>query len=236
MFAPSVSKRTFSVAAIALAAVCIVYGSLYSQSLSSTWTSGLSAQQYFKHVLFLASDSLKGRGNGTPELKLASDYIANQLKSFGLKPAGDNGSYFQNFEITTGTTYGKRNALSIDNRKLTIDADFEPLSISPAAQLTGPLVFAGYGITAPDLQWDDYAGLDVKGKIVVVLRHDLPRHVHEQGHQCPAAWREGRALHDGSEQSSGRQGLHVRRHARDWRRKLRNCCAADHARFCCTAF
>jgi len=172
MSAPSVSKHAFSVTAIVLAAVCVLYGSLYSQSLSSTWTSALSAQQYFKHVLFLASDSLKGRGNGTPELKLASEYIATQLKSFGLKPAGDKGTYFQNFEITTGTTYGRGNALTINNRKLTIDADFEPLSISLPAQLEGPLVFAGYGITAPDLQWDDYAGLDVKGKIVVLLRHE----------------------------------------------------------------
>ena len=62
--------------------------------------------------------------------------------------------------------------LTIDNRKLTINVDFEPLSISLAAQVDGPLVFAGYGITAADQQWDDYKGLDVKGKIVIVLRHE----------------------------------------------------------------
>jgi len=172
MSAPSVPKRTPFVIAVAIAALYALYGSVYSETLSPGWTSGLSAQRYFKHVSFLASDDLKGRGNGTPELQRASEYIADQFRILGLKPAGDNGTYFQNFQITIGTTYGRRNALTIDNRKLAIDKDFEPLSISLPSQIDGPLVFAGYGITAPDLQWDDYLGLDVKGKIVLVLRHE----------------------------------------------------------------
>ena len=172
MSAPSAGKRRLSVIAVVIAALCVLYGSVYSETLSPNWTSGLSAQQYFKHVSFLASDDLKGRGNGTPELQRASEYIASQFRSLGLKPAGDKGTYFENFQITTGTAYGQRNALIIDNRMLTIDADFEPLSISLSSQVDGPLVFAGYGITAPDLQWDDYQGLDVKGKVVLVLRHE----------------------------------------------------------------
>ncbi len=172
MSAPSAGKRRLSVIAVVIAALCVLYGSVYSETLSPNWTSGLSAQQYFKHVSFLASDDLKGRGNGTPELQRASEYIASQFRSLGLKPAGDKGTYFENFQITTGTAYGQRNALIIDNRMLTIDADFEPLSISLPSQVDGPLVFAGYGITAPDLQWDDYQGLDVKGKVVIVLRHE----------------------------------------------------------------
>jgi len=172
MSAPSAGKRTPFVLAIAIAALYFVFAPVYSETLSPGWTSALSTKEYFKHVSFLASDDLKGRGNGSPELQRASEYIANQFRTLGLKPAGDKGTWFENFQITTGTAYGPHNALNIDNRKLSIDSDFEPLSISLPAQVDGPLVFAGYGITAPDLQWDDYAGLDVKGKIVIVLRHE----------------------------------------------------------------
>jgi hypothetical protein len=172
MSAPSTGKRTLSVLAVFIAVLYFAFVPVFSQTLSPSWTSGLSAKEYFKHVSFLASDDLKGRGNGTPELQRASEYIANQFRALGLKPAGDKGTFFENFQITTGTAYGPHNALTIDNRKLAIDADFEPLSISLPAQIDGPIVFAGYGITAPDLQWDDYAGLDVKGKIVLVLRHE----------------------------------------------------------------
>ena len=171
MSAPSAGKRILSVA-VFIAALYAAFVPVYSETLSPDWTRALSAVEYFKHVRFLASDDLKGRGNGSPELQRASEYIANQFRALGLKPAGDKGTWFENFQITTGTAYGPHNALNIDNLKLKIDADFEPLSISLAAQVDGPLVFAGYGITAPDLQWDDYAGMDVKGKIVVVLRHE----------------------------------------------------------------
>ena len=64
--------------------------------------SELSAERYMQHVSFLASDDLKGRGNGTPELERAAEYIAAQFRSYGLKTAGDNGTFFQKFEITTG--------------------------------------------------------------------------------------------------------------------------------------
>jgi Zn-dependent M28 family amino/carboxypeptidase len=172
MSAPRAGKHTPFSFAILIAVLGFVFAPVYSETLNSDWINGLSATQYFKHVSYLASDELKGRGNGTPELQLASEYIANQFRMFGLKPGGDKGSFFENFQITTGTSYGARTAITIDTRKLAIDSDFEPLSISLAAQIDGPIVFAGYGITAPDLQWDDYAGMDVKGKIVIVLRHE----------------------------------------------------------------
>jgi Zn-dependent M28 family amino/carboxypeptidase len=188
MCAPSIPKKATSAIKVASSvivatflAVSSVYlyslsGAVSTEALSPNWTSSMSAQRYFKHVHFLASDDLKGRGNGTPELQRASEYIANQFRILGLKPAGDNGTYFQNFQITTGTAYGHGNTITIDSRKLAIDEDFEPLSISLLSDgdsdIDGPLLFAGYGITAPDLQWDDYQGLDAKGKIVIILRHE----------------------------------------------------------------
>ena len=66
---------------------------------------------------FLASDQLKGRGNGSPELERAADYIASQFRSYGLQPAGDGGTYFQKFDVTIGAEFGTKNAPS-DRRRL----------------------------------------------------------------------------------------------------------------------
>jgi len=147
-------------------------GAISAKTVAADWVKGLSEQRYFKHVSYLASDELKGRGDGSPELETAADYIANQFRKAGLKPAGDNDTYFQKFEITTGTSYGSRNALTLDGVQLNIDEDFEPLSLSLAGDADSPLVFAGYGITARELQWDDYQGIDAAGKIVIVMRHE----------------------------------------------------------------
>ena len=108
MSAPSAGRRRLSVIAVVIAALSVIYGSVYSETLSPNWTSALSAQQYFKHVSFLASDDLKGRGNGTPELQRASEYIASQFRTLGLKPAGDKGTFFENFQITTGKAHNRR--------------------------------------------------------------------------------------------------------------------------------
>jgi hypothetical protein len=134
--------------------------------------SGLSPASYMQHVTYLASDALKGRGDGSPELDQAADYIAQQFQKAGLKPAGDNGTYFQNFEITTGATLGKDNALSIAGVTLKIDRDFIPILFSNTAQFDGALIFAGYGITAPEYKYDDYSTIDAKDKIVVVFEHE----------------------------------------------------------------
>src|SRR6187200_509370 len=107
MSALSAGNRARSVLAVLIAALLPLFEPVYSQNLDANWTNSLSAPQYFKHVQFLASDELKGRGNGTPELQLASEYIANHFKTLGLKPAGDNGTFFQSFQITTGTSYGR---------------------------------------------------------------------------------------------------------------------------------
>src|SRR5439155_13984509 len=85
---------------------------------------------------------------------------------------GDNNSYFQSFEITTGAQAGSKNELSVNGTNLRINEDFVPITFSDTAQFDGPMVFAGYGITAPELHYDDYQGIDANGKIAVVLRHE----------------------------------------------------------------
>src|SRR5947207_5605398 len=131
----------------------------------------LSASRYLEHVKYLASDELKGRGDGSPELDKAADYIASQFRLWGLRPMGDNNSYFQNFEITTGAEVGPKTGLELNGTNLKINEDFVPISFSNTAEFDGPVVFAGYGITAPELHYDDYQGIEAAGKIVVVLRH-----------------------------------------------------------------
>jgi hypothetical protein len=132
----------------------------------------LSSARYMKDVTFLASDEMKGRGAGTPELDRAADYIAEQFRQAGLKPAGENGTYFQPFEVTTGAELGAKNELVVGGAALKINDDFVPIMISNTAEFDGPVVFAGYGISAPELKYDDYTGIDVKDKVVVVLRHE----------------------------------------------------------------
>ena len=134
--------------------------------------SDLSSSRYFDHVKYLASDAMKGRGDGTPELDKAADYIAAQFRLWGLRPMGDNNTYFQNFEIITGATIGSHNELQLAGNNLKINEDFVPVTFSDTAQFEGPIVFAGYGITAPELHYDDYQGIDANGKVVVVLRHE----------------------------------------------------------------
>ncbi len=134
--------------------------------------SQLSAGQYMRDLTYLTSDALKGRASGSPELEKAADYIASQFRTAGLRPAGDNNTYFQTLEITTGTEFGKGNRLEIDQATLEDGKDFVPIAFSNSDRIDAALVFAGYGITATDLQWDDYQGIDVKGKVVVVFRHE----------------------------------------------------------------
>src|SRR6266550_3110699 len=132
----------------------------------------LSPARYMKDVVYLASDELKGRGDGSPELDRAAEYIAEQFRLAGLSPAGDANTYFQGFDITTGAVLGAKNEFSVGGASLRINDDFVPINFSSTAEFDGPLVFAGYGITAPEYKYDDYSGIDASGKIVVLFRYE----------------------------------------------------------------
>ena len=132
----------------------------------------LSTDRYMQHVSFLASDDLKGRGNGSAELERAAEYIAAQFRSYGLQPAGDKGSYFQKFDITVEREYGPKNTLQVAGMATQKDKDFVTMPVSSSGIYEGPIVFVGYGMTSESLKWDDYAGVDVRGKAVLAFRHD----------------------------------------------------------------
>ena len=135
----------------------------------------ISPDNYLGEVKYLASPELKGRATGSPELEKAAAYISGLFKSFGLKPVSGS-DYLQPFTVTVNAHLGPANSFSTEDAgasaKLTSGRDYTPLSFSSSAKVSGEVVFAGYGITANDLHYDDYAGLDVKDKIVLILRHE----------------------------------------------------------------
>ena len=126
-------------------------------------------------VGYLASPALKGRRAGTPEADLAADWVAAQFKAIGLSPAGADSTWFQTFSFIDGVDLGPKNALTTGEgaarKAWAVSTDFRPLAFSAPGTVAGEVVFAGYGITAKDLSYDDYAGLDVNDKIVLVLRY-----------------------------------------------------------------
>jgi hypothetical protein len=135
----------------------------------------IDPQRYLEDVKFLASPELKGRATGSPELEKAAAYIARQFRAAGLKPV-DGKSYYQAFSVTTNARLGAGNRFeySVGGQatRLAVKEDFLPFNFSASGKLAGPVVFVGYGITAPEYGYDDYAGLDVKGKVVLLLRHE----------------------------------------------------------------
>jgi hypothetical protein len=135
-------------------------------------TESLSERRYTEHIEHLASPDMMGRGNGSDELEAAGEYLADQFRIWGLEPAGENGTYFQSFEATTDTTFGPDSTLTLGSEALEPMVEFAPLRFSSPGEAEGELVFVGYGITAPEMHWDDYNGVDATGKIAVAFRHE----------------------------------------------------------------
>jgi hypothetical protein len=127
------------------------------------------------HIRYLASDELGGRGNGTDGLRLAARYVAAEFDELGLRPAGDGDSYFQTFRVMVGKEIGRRTRVVLrhaeSTHELELAADFQPMTFTAAGEVSAPVVFVGYGVTAPEHDYDDYRGVDVRGKVVMLLRY-----------------------------------------------------------------
>ncbi len=132
---------------------------------------------------FLSSDEMEGRGIGSQGLDMAADYVAEEFKAVGLKTDLFDGGPFQSFSVQLGAEIGKDNRLVLQGPadedgntpepiELTYGEDFTPISISGGGEFDLPLVFVGYGITAKKEKYDDYAGIDVKDKVVIILRRE----------------------------------------------------------------
>src|SRR5271165_4641547 len=152
---------------------------------TSTSVGPADSKLYLNDIKTLAAPDMEGRGAGTKGLAKASKYLEHRYESLGLQPAGTNG-YLQPFTVTTGAKLKADNSLTeqIGGKKqaLMLNREFVPASFSSSGSFTGPLVFAGYGASADEFQYDDYSGVDVKDKIVVVLRYEPEIFGEKSGH------------------------------------------------------
>ncbi len=129
----------------------------------------ITAKEIQDHINYLASDELEGRMTGTPKLYEAAEFLKNEFKIYGLVPLF-NGNYFQEFPFMEKLELGK-NILTISGKSCELSKEFIPLGFTDNKAVEGNIVFAGYGISAKDLDYNDYADVDVRDKIVVVFRN-----------------------------------------------------------------
>jgi Zn-dependent M28 family amino/carboxypeptidase len=145
----------------------------------------IDAEKIRAHVRFLSSDLLEGRGPGLRGGELAAEYIATQFQLAALKPAGDSGTYFQKVPLMAVHTVGDQTSFTFIPRP-GAKAN-EPIHLAygedvvtkdetgeTQADINAPIVFVGYGIYAPEYHWNDYAGVDVRGKVLLVIVNEPP--------------------------------------------------------------
>ena len=165
-FSPRV-RRAFAIVALALWAASAVLAA-----------DSADPKRYLDDVKALTIPAMEGRGDGTEGLSRAARLIERRFRALGLKPAGTS-SYVQPFTVSTGARLKAGNRLEMltgtAKSSLRLRQDYVPFSFSSSGAVTAPVVFAGYGISAPEFDYDDYAHLDVKDKIVLVLRYEPAR-------------------------------------------------------------
>lgn len=154
----------------------LLVSTFYSQN--KIHTAEITGDEIKANVTFLASDAMKGRFSGSPEEMKAAEYIKSEFEKFGLKPAFD-GKWFQEFPFIEKVEMTKKNTLQLNTsgkkKQLKAGKEFVTLGFSGNSKVSGEVVFVGYGISAPKLNYDDYEGIDVKGKIVIIMKNH-PEH------------------------------------------------------------
>ncbi len=120
----------------------------------------------------LADPAWEGRGLGTAGIDSAANWIAARMRALGLEPGGEKGTWFQSVEVTTGVEVVAPSAIQTGTDRIPSGDHYQPIGFSTNGTVTAPVVFAGYGISAPGFDYDDYAGIDVRDKLVLVLNHE----------------------------------------------------------------
>ncbi len=142
---------------------------------------GIDPERIRAHVRFLADDLLEGRGPGLRGAEIAAKYMATQFALDGLKPGGDNGTYLQQVKFVGMKVMPEKTSYALEPKggsasSLTYGDDYtvSDQALGVVADFDAPIVFVGYGVKAPEFGWDDYAGVDVKGKVVLCIVGDPP--------------------------------------------------------------
>ncbi len=156
--------------------ILVLFGIVAWLCGQSAWAEDAIEARMRHDITYLASDELEGRGVTTKGINLAADFIASEFRKAGLKPAGADGSYFQRFTMTGTARLEEPNSFRLrgplgQEIELKLGEHFQPLSLGEAGKVANaPVVFLGYGITAPELNYEEYKGVDVAGKVVIILR------------------------------------------------------------------
>lgn len=159
-----------SVIAFGICLPCLLVSQAFAADKLSATAARLNTD-----ISYLASDELEGRGVGTEGLNAAAEYVKEQFAAAGLDVTRVDGGAFQTFSMPNGAKLGSPNTVLLhgpddQNFDLEIEKDFTVCSFGGSGKVVAPVVFVGYGIDNPDLHIDEYAGLDVKGKIVIIMR------------------------------------------------------------------
>src|SRR6478735_8476758 len=141
----------------------------------------IDAEKIRATVKYLSDDALEGRGTGQKGGDKAADWIAAQFKSYGLLPAGDNGTWFQSVNFYGVTTDSKQTQFAFVPKsgneialKFADDYVATDQTHSEKSEINAPIIYVGYGIKAPEYNWDDYKGVDLKGKVALMLVNEPP--------------------------------------------------------------
>lgn len=170
------SPRRFVVLLDLMLVVAIAFGQTASSDFPpDELLQRITAEGLRAHMAFLADDLLEGRGTGTRGYQLAANYVRAQFEEMGLKPGGVSGTYFQRVRFRKIELLKDKSLVTLKHngsvRTLVLDKDYvmggDPLSSD--AKVSSQVVFVGFGVSAPEFGYDDYAGIDVRGKIVAAL-------------------------------------------------------------------
>jgi hypothetical protein len=138
----------------------------------------ISSHEIFHYVQELCKDEFGGRLTGTDSYNKSAQWLADYLEQWGVQPASDNGTFFQDFphpytlvkESGSLTLHIPQKKKSVIDKHYLYETDYMPGSTSASGKLSAEVIYVGYGISAPELGYDEYKGLDVKGKIVLMER------------------------------------------------------------------
>jgi aminopeptidase YwaD len=166
------AKRIILISAFLLASTWLAIAVIHSRRAENgNGKSLISASELLRHIQYLASDELAGRLAGTAGAEKAAAYIAREFEKQGLAPAAGNKSSLQPFTFVSGIELGTDNRLTVAGEPLELKKDFMPTTFSLTGDFQGTAIFAGHGISAPSLNYDDYQNIDVKDRFVFVLRY-----------------------------------------------------------------
>ncbi|MGZ4878203.1 MAG: M28 family peptidase [Candidatus Angelobacter sp.] len=174
-------KRLGTILLTTVICLSTVYGQTAPSPAAQKAMNAIDAEKIRATVKYLSDDALQGRGTGQKGGDMAADWIAAQFKSYGLAPAGDQGTYFQQVNFFGVTTDPKQTRFAFVPKsgsemalKFADDYVANDQTHAQKSEIDAPIVFVGYGISAPEYNWDDYKGVDVKGKVLLMLVNEPP--------------------------------------------------------------